>query len=423
MKFMKKSLITLTVLGAALGLAACGNKEEKTAKQDSKDVKEITVTTWNYDTTPEFKALFDGFEKKTGIKVKNIDIASDDYDTKLTTMLSSGDTTDVLTMKNLLSYSNYAYRNQLVDVTDHIKKIDTDPAKDAYKMFDIEGKTYAQPYRTDFWVLYYNKDLFKEAGIADPENLTWDQYEEIANKLTKKDGVHYGAYQHTWRSTIQAIAQAQNGENLLKPKYDYLEDYYTRAVRMQKDQAQMDFGTAKSTKVTYQSQFEEEKTAMMYMGTWYMAGVLSNKEAGKTNVNWAIAPIPQLKADGKVTTFGSPTAFAINKNSKKQKAAQEFIDFATGKEGAEILAKVGVVPAYRTQEISDLYFSKEGMPTDDISKNAFNPDKIEIEFATDKNAPAIDKILQEEHDLIMTGDESPAKGIANMESRVKNEIE
>lgn len=36
-------------------------------------------------------------------------------------------------------------------------------------------------------------------------------------------------------------------------------DYYDRALRMQKEGAQMDFGTAKSTKVTYQSQFEEQK--------------------------------------------------------------------------------------------------------------------------------------------------------------------
>lgn len=50
----------------------------------------------------------------------------------------------------------------------------------------------------------------------------------------------------------------------------------------------MDFGTAKSTKVTYQSQFEEQKAAMMYMGTWYMAGILANKEASKTEVEWEL---------------------------------------------------------------------------------------------------------------------------------------
>lgn len=228
----------------------------------------LTVSTWNYDTTPEFDKLFRAFEKENpGVTVKPVDIASDDYDTKLTTMLASGDSTDVLTMKNLLSYSNYALRDQLVDLSSHIKDLDTDPAMESYEMYDIDGKTYAQPYRTDFWVLYYNKKLFDEAGLPYPDNLTWEEYEELAKELSKPEEQVYGAYQHTWRSTVQAIAAAQNNKNLVEPDYGFLGEYYDRVLRMQEDQAQMDFGTAKSTNVTYQSQFENSKAAMMYMGS------------------------------------------------------------------------------------------------------------------------------------------------------------
>ncbi|WP_277903166.1 ABC transporter substrate-binding protein [Enterococcus lactis] len=417
MKRWKKMMIGSIVLGMSLVFGACGNQEGSSEES----ANEITVSTWNYETTPEFKALFEAFEKKTGIKVKAVDIASDDYDTKLTTMLSSGDTTDVLTMKNLLSYSNYALRDQLVDQTERIRELDTDAAEGTYEMYDIDGKTYALPYRTDFWVLYYNKKMFDDAGIQYPENLTWDEYEDLAKKLSKNDGQVYGAYQHIWRSTIQAIAAAQNEANLVEPDYRFMTDYYDRALRMQKEGAQMDFGTAKSTKVTYQSQFEEQKAAMMYMGTWYMAGILANKEANKTEVEWGITAIPQKKKGESVTTFGSPTAFAVNKNSKKQKAAQEFIEFAASEEGAKVLA--GVVPSYRTDEIDQLYFNLAGMPTDEISKKAFSPDEIKLEFPIDTHGPAIDKILQEEHDLILVGDETPEKGTANMEKRVAAEKE
>ncbi len=274
MKRWKKMMIGSIVLGMSLVFGACGNQEDSSEES----ANEITVSTWNYETTPEFKALFEAFEKKTGIKVKAVDIASDDYDTKLTTMLSSGDTTDVLTMKNLLSYSNYALRDQLVDQTERIRELDTDAAEETYEMYDIDGKTYALPYRTDFWVLYYNKKMFDDAGIEYPKNLTWDEYEDLAKKLSKNDGQVYGAYQHIWRSTIQAIAAAQNEANLVEPDYQYMTDYYDRALRMQKEGAQMDFGTAKSTKVTYQSQFEEQKAAMMYMGTWYMLAYSQTKK-------------------------------------------------------------------------------------------------------------------------------------------------
>lgn len=427
MKSLKKGLAAVGLLAlSASVLAACGSKKEEGSGTDSSSggKTELKVTTWNYDTTPEFKALFEAFEKANpDIKITNVDIASDDYDTKLTTMLSSGDTTDILTMKNLLSYSNYALRDQLVDVSSHIKDIDTEPAKDAYSMYEVSGKTYAQPYRTDFWVLYYNKKLFDEAGLDYPKDLTWDEYEELAKKLSKPDEQVYGAYQHTWRSTIQAIAAAQNGANLIEPKYDFMEDYYTRAVQMQKDKSQMDFGTAKSTKVTYQSQFEGSKAAMMYMGTWYMGALLTNIDDGKTDVEWGIAPMPQKEAGGSVTTFGSPTAFAVNKNSKHKEAAQKFLDFASGEEGAKVLVEVGVVPSYKTDAINKAYFARKGMPSDEVSQKAFNPDEVAVEFPVDKNGPAIDKILQEEHDLIMTGDKSPKDGIKEMEDRVSSEVE
>lgn len=427
MKMSKKKLLAgVLVAGIAL-FSACGNNKDTSSSSKSSDSSStgdsvLTVTTWNYDTTPEFENLFRAFEKANpGVTVKAVDIASDDYDTKLTTMLSSGDTTDILTMKNLLSYSNYATRNQLVDLTDHIKEIDIEPAQESYDMYKVDGKTYAQPYRTDFWVLYYNKKMFDDAGIDYPSNLTWDEYEDLAKQLSKPDEQVYGAYQHTWRSTVQAIAAAQNDKNLIDPEYDYMTDYYDRVLRMQDDKSQMDYGTAKSTNVTYQSQFENSKAAMMYMGTWYMGGLLKNIADGKTDVEWGIAEIPQKESGKDIVTFGSPTAFAINKNSKQQELAQKFLDFCSGEEGAKILAEGSVVPSYRTDEINKLYFGGEGMPTDEISEKAFDPETIRIEFPIDPNGPAIDKILQEEHELILVGDETPKVGIANMEKRVSQE--
>lgn len=428
MKKWQKIATLAAALGLVLTATGCGNGNDSSSSSDAKDGDvELKVTTWNYDTTPEFEALFKAFEEKNpGVTIKPVDIAADNYDEKVTTMLSSGDTTDILTMKNLLSYSNYAGRNQLLDLTDHIKKdVDTEKSQGMYEQFDVDGKTYAQPYRTDFWVLYFNKTLFDEAGIEYPENLTWDEYEELAKKLSSDDSDNkvYGTYTHSWRSVIQAITAAQEDKSLAEPPYDYLKPAYERALRMQKDGSMMDYGTAKSTSVTYASQFETQKTAMMPMGSWYMAGVLNSKAQGKTDVDWGIAAMPQKQADGEITTFGSPTAFAINKNSKNAEMAQKFLDFASGEEGAKILANVGVVPSYKTDEIDELYFSKEGMPTDDISKAAFSPDVINIEFPVVLQGPAIDKILQEEHELIMVGDETPEKGISNMNKRVEQEIE
>ena len=45
------------------------------------------------------------------------------------------------------------------------------------------------------------------------------------------------------------------------------------------------------------------------------------------------------------------------------------------------------------------------MPSDEVSQKPL-ADTINLEFPSDKNGAAIDKVLQEEHDLIMVGDEN-----------------
>ena len=51
------------------------------------------------------------------------------------------------------------------------------------------GKTWGIPFQRSTVVMYWNKELFKEAGL-DPEKApnTWDEQVEFAKKLTKRDG-------------------------------------------------------------------------------------------------------------------------------------------------------------------------------------------------------------------------------------------
>lgn len=54
--------------------------------------------------------------------------------------------------------------------------------------YSVDGRLYSMPFNTSNPVLYYNKDLFKEAGL-DPEQppRTWAEVADFARKLTKTD--------------------------------------------------------------------------------------------------------------------------------------------------------------------------------------------------------------------------------------------
>ncbi|WP_458112686.1 sugar ABC transporter substrate-binding protein [Arthrobacter sp. R1-13] len=424
---MKRTTLAAIALAAAagLGLTGCAGAAGPAEKPAAEGKTTLSVSVWNYEGTPEFKALFDAYEAANpNVDIEPVDILADDYPQKVTTMLAGGDTTDVLTMKNVIDYSRYASNGQLQEINGVVDKLDKENLA-GLDAFDLEGKYFAAPYRQDFWLLYYNKDLFKAAGLEEPNNITWDEYAELAKKLTgtAADGKKvYGTYQHTWRSLVQAVAAAQNDGDQIGGDYPFFKDQYDMTLDLQKSGALMDFGTAKSQKTSYRTMFETGQTAMMPMGSWYISSFAAALKDGKTNVNWGFAQLPQKSKGGDITTFGSPTAFAVNKNAQHSDEAKKFIEWAAGVEGAKAIAKIGVVPALQTAEITEEYFKLKGLPSDELSKEAFAPDKTALEMpVSDKSAPT-DKILTQEHELIMAGERSVDDGIVEMGKRVKDEV-
>ncbi|WP_427116095.1 ABC transporter substrate-binding protein [Pseudarthrobacter scleromae] len=423
---MKRTTLAAIALAvtAGLGLTGCAGAAGPAEPQSQDGKTRLTVSVWNYEGTPEFKALFDGYEAANpDVDIEPVDILADDYPQKVTTMLAGGDTTDVLTMKNVIDYARYANNGQLQEINGVVDTVGKEDLA-GLDAFDIDGKYYAAPYRQDFWLLYYNKELLKAAGVEEPKDLTWDEYTALAQKLTTEAGGKkvYGTYHHIWRSVVQAIAAAQNGGDQISGEYSFFEDQYNTALELQKSGATLDFGTAKSQKTSYRTMFETGQAAMMPMGTWYIAGVLQAKKDGKTNVDWGLAPLPQKDSNGKVSTFGSPTAFAVNKNAAHSEEARKFIEWAAGEEGAKAISKIGVVPALQNDAVTDTYFQLEGLPTDELSKKAFSPDETALEMPVSDKSAATDKILNQEHDLIMVGERSVADGITEMGKRVKSEV-
>ena len=63
-------------------------------------------------------------------------------------------------MKNLKNFYTYQSGGQLLDVSDVAGRLGSSAGGSS--SYQVDGKTYAVPYRQDSWVLYYNKDLFDE---------------------------------------------------------------------------------------------------------------------------------------------------------------------------------------------------------------------------------------------------------------------
>ncbi|GAA3399998.1 ABC transporter substrate-binding protein [Paenibacillus hodogayensis] len=228
--------------------------------------------------------------------------------------------------------------NAIVPLDDFIAKEGNNYLSDFYPSFmansQTGGKTYSIPFQRSTIVLYYNKAMFKAAGL-DPEKApqTWTEMRDYAKKLTK-DGV-WGleipvsgfAY---WMLQTFAL---QNGKNLMtedgkKVMFNTPENieglqYWSDLAMKDKvmPQGVTEWGTVPSD-------FLEGKTAMMYHTTGNLSNVKKNAK-----FDFGVGYLPKNKS------FGSPTGggnFYIFKDidKKKQEAAWEFVKFMTETERA-----------------------------------------------------------------------------------------
>ena len=195
MRKTKRLIAVLLVFAMAQMLTACGGSaggSEGGSGGSSKGSGTLTVAIWDVGQQPGLQEIMDAFTEETGIKTSLQVIEWDSYWTLLEAGASGGEMPDVFWM-----HSNEAYRYMsndiLLDLTDQIAESDVLEMdkfpEDLKEMYQLDGKTYAVPKDMDTVAIWYNKDMFDEAGIPYPDgSWTWDEFYDIAVKLTKDDG-------------------------------------------------------------------------------------------------------------------------------------------------------------------------------------------------------------------------------------------
>ncbi|MEN8906760.1 MAG: sugar ABC transporter substrate-binding protein [Clostridiales bacterium] len=419
MRFMRFFVICIFLFNLVF-MNACSNKNTK--ESNGKTVVKLAV--WDYNLAQEYKEAIKEFESQNkDISIKVTDISSKEYTDKVTIMLAGGEDTDVIAIKDMPSYSGFVSKKQIMSLDDKISKdkIDIEPYKGILEDIKLDEKLYQLPYRSDIWILYYNKEIFDNAKESYPtNNLTFNKFQQISKNITSGKGNDkiYGTYIHTWKSCIMNWAVANGNETLIDGQYDFLKPAYDIFLKIQnEDKSALDYATAKTQNSNYLGQFESGKVGMLLMGSWFIGQLISDKKDGKHTIDWGIAKAPHFDNGEEGMTFGNITGLAINEKSSRKDEAWEFVKFMGTESGAECFAKRGVFPAYRTDNIMKTYLSVDGFPKD--NEGALDTKSVKLEFPPSKNGAEIDKILQEEHELIMIGENKVDKGIDEMEKRVK----
>ncbi len=203
MKKLLSLLLTLALLTTLL--AACGAPAEDTstapasegttepATEDSAENDERIELTmwggWSGDQVAQLDEQLAAYNESQDMYTVKY-VVQDAMEEKLLTAIAGGELPDIL-LWDRYNTSVYASRGALASIDDLIAQDNIDlgqffaPAVDE---MNYDGSQYGLPLLVDARILFYNKDMFAEAGV-DPDSIkTWDDLETAAVQLTKRNG-------------------------------------------------------------------------------------------------------------------------------------------------------------------------------------------------------------------------------------------
>lgn len=282
----------------------------------------------------------------------------DDTRVRALSALASGEPAQLAVMFSIDAYD--LIEQDIIVAFDDIEGVDAGWLDSFYPALmangKIEGKTWGIPFQRSTIVAYYNKDMFRAAGL-DPESppSTWDEMISMGKALTS-DGTYGLMIPSTgypyWM--FQALA-IQNGKEVMSN--DGLTTYFDDPAvvetlefwkSLSQEHGVMPTGTVEWG--TLRQAFLEGQTAMMWHSTGNLTAVKNN-----ASFDFGVAELPANVRKGSPTGGGNFYVFK-DTSPEEQAAALKLIEFMTAPEQAAAWSigtgYMGVSPAaYETDAL------------------------------------------------------------------------
>ncbi|MDP4001384.1 MAG: extracellular solute-binding protein [bacterium] len=339
-------LFLLVVLGLGL-IFGGGNKKQKP--------ENVELTWWKTFEDPsniaELVSQYQELHPNVRINYVKKDIA--DYEQELVNTIAAGNSPDIFTIHNDWLPK---HKDKLVPIPEILMSLrefqETFVNVAADDLVDT-GQIYALPLSVDVLVLYYNKDILGSAGISIPPK-TWPELvanvEDIATQDSSgnliKSGIAMGAADNVNRAVdVLLLLMLQNGTEFYSNDFTFVN--FDKPINISGENfnpgaTALEFYTQfanpgkKSYTWNHKSDFSvdaftQSKVGMM-LSYYYMKPVIESKAP---NLNWAVAPAPQVTATGLKSNFANYWAEGVSKSSPNSEVAWDFLKFITQREQLE----------------------------------------------------------------------------------------
>ncbi len=306
------------------------------------------------------------------VKVKMIEASDrDDLIARLSTSFAGGTPPDLFLL-NYRFYGQFAARDVLEPIEERVDGSDVFQQEDFYEQamnaFRFNGTLTCLPQNISSLVVYYNKDMFEEAGVAEPKaGWKWDDMVAAAKKLTKDsngDGKAevYGLGVEASLIRIAPFVWSNGGEIIDDEENP---THFTLDTPEAEEALERFFQLRVVEKVVPGEEEVEAEDDETRFQNGRMAMVLSSRRATPTfrtiqDFDWDVAALPQHKEQAGIL---HSDAYCLTKASDNKEAAWSFMEFALGPDGAPIVAKSGrTVPSLKPVAESEAFLDPSAKP-------------------------------------------------------------
>ncbi|GIP60386.1 sugar ABC transporter substrate-binding protein [Paenibacillus woosongensis] len=335
-----------------LGLAACGGGAKETqgnagsietggAEAKAPD-KKITITFQNIfpDPTDPKHQIMNKLVKQYEAENPNIKIELDSLNTdqqklKLKTQAASKEVPDITVVNPAAQMKPFVEANLFAPLND---MLEVNGLKDTFQeglldWYSFDGSIYALPDGNNIGVVYYNKELFEQAGVEVPG--TFEEMLEVVKALKSK-GITPIAIgeKDTWTGSFlfMNMLLRTNGpgflSDVLENKKTFEDPAFIEAVDAFQSLVAAGAFQEGATSFDYnagENLFKTGKTAMYYMGSWATGGIETSSVDGKVGV----FKFPTINGKGDPNEFmlAPGSAFAISADSKHLQETKDFLNY------------------------------------------------------------------------------------------------
>lgn len=384
------SLLAVTLCGMIV-LTGCGNpkSEENTTVQDaeqnteSDDAGEETGRTGKGITirmltrasgSDSSVILWDKCKKEFQEKYPDITLQDESindgtaFDNQFKADIASGNVADVIEWPGLSVMKPYAESGVFLDMTEVINNdedIKNNVDSSLIDMMNLSGVgvegIYALPKTISMEVFYYNKDLFKKAGIEKlPE--TWDEFYEVCEKLEQINVIPWSlGTKNPWRAThllnaiIYRLSGASKGAQLGSGEAKWTDEDIVEAFAFIQNLAERGIFGDDYQGIDYETEkqrFMSGETAITLDGNWRIAELKDMEES----VGTFRVPCFEGKEEFARHDVAYPTQFELGghlkDDSEKLSYVSEFLFLYVSKELQEMaLYETSQIPVRTDIEI------------------------------------------------------------------------